>query len=43
MLGKLNDKQVEELLKTNLVGRIGCHAVDLTFVVPVHAPQGQER
>src|SRR5476649_2864917 len=36
MLGKLNDEQVEELLKTNLLGRIGCHADDITYIVPVH-------
>jgi nitroimidazol reductase NimA-like FMN-containing flavoprotein (pyridoxamine 5'-phosphate oxidase superfamily) len=36
MLGKLNDEQVEELLKTNLLGRIGCHADGITYVVPVH-------
>jgi len=36
MLGKLNDEQVEELLKTNLLGRIGCHAGDITYIVPVH-------
>lgn len=36
MLGKLNDEQIEETLRTNLLGRIGCHANDLTYVVPVH-------
>jgi nitroimidazol reductase NimA-like FMN-containing flavoprotein (pyridoxamine 5'-phosphate oxidase superfamily) len=36
MLDKLNDEQVEEILQTNLLGRIGCHADDLTYVVPVH-------
>jgi hypothetical protein len=29
LLGKLNDEQIEEVLKTNLLGRIGCHADDL--------------
>jgi nitroimidazol reductase NimA-like FMN-containing flavoprotein (pyridoxamine 5'-phosphate oxidase superfamily) len=36
MLGKLNDNQVEELLKSQLIGRIGCHSNDTTYVVPVN-------
>ena len=36
MLGKLNEKQVEELLKSQLIGRIGCHANGVTYVVPVN-------
>lgn len=34
MLGKLNDNQIEEILKHEVVGRIGCHADDVTYVVP---------
>jgi len=36
MLAKLNESQVEELLKSQLIGRIGCHANDVTYVVPVN-------
>ena len=36
MLATLNESQVEELLKSQLIGRIGCHANDVTYVVPVN-------
>ncbi len=36
MLGDLNPERIEELLRTQLVGRLGCHADGLTFVVPLH-------
>jgi nitroimidazol reductase NimA-like FMN-containing flavoprotein (pyridoxamine 5'-phosphate oxidase superfamily) len=36
MLGTLNDEKLEELLQTKLLGRIGCHADGITYVVPVH-------
>lgn len=36
MLGELNATMLEDLLKTQLLGRIGCHADGLTYVVPVH-------
>lgn len=36
MLGELNPEMVEELLKTQLLGRIGCHAEGVTYIVPVH-------
>jgi nitroimidazol reductase NimA-like FMN-containing flavoprotein (pyridoxamine 5'-phosphate oxidase superfamily) len=36
MLGKLNDEKLEELLRTKMLGRIGCHADGITYVVPVH-------
>ncbi|SHN14042.1 pyridoxamine 5'-phosphate oxidase family protein [Mucilaginibacter sp. OK098] len=36
MLGELNENQVEELLKSQLIGRIGCHSNDTTYVVPVN-------
>ena len=35
MLGELNDTQVENILKTQFIGRIGCHANGITYVVPV--------
>ena len=35
MFGKLSTEQIEELLKRQFIGRIGCHADDTTYVVPV--------
>ena len=35
MLGKLEPQQIEDLLKTQIVGRIGCHADGETYVVPI--------
>ena len=35
MLGKLNAIEIDQLLRCQLVGRIGCHAGGLTYVVPV--------
>lgn len=35
MFGKLNSNEIEELLKSQLIGRIGCHADGFTYVVPV--------
>lgn len=35
MLGTLNDKQMDTLLQSQFTGRIGCHARDRTYVVPV--------
>lgn len=35
MFGKLNPAEIEELLNHQTVGRIGCHAEDTTFIVPV--------
>jgi len=35
MLGILNDKQIDSLLHRQVVGRIGCHAGNRTYVVPV--------
>ena len=35
MLGKLSDEQIENLLKTQAWGRIGCHWDSITYVVPV--------
>lgn len=42
MLGALTSPQIEEVLKSGLVGRIGCHANDETYIVPIsYAYDGQ--
>lgn len=35
MLGDLNAEQIEQLLRSEVIGRIGCHAGGRTYVVPV--------
>ncbi|MCG8390446.1 MAG: pyridoxamine 5'-phosphate oxidase family protein [Cytophagales bacterium] len=35
MLGSLNKSQVDNLLRAEVVGRIGCHADGKTYVVPI--------
>lgn len=35
MLGKLNDSEVEDVLKSQIIGRIGCHGDGISYVVPV--------
>ena len=35
MFEKMNSDEVEQLLRQQLVGRIGCHAHGITYVVPV--------
>jgi uncharacterized protein len=35
MLGKLNNDQIEQLLRTQVVGRLGCHHDDKIYVVPI--------
>ncbi len=35
MFGKLNSTEIDQLLSRQLIGRIGCHADGLTYVVPV--------
>lgn len=35
MLGTLSIKEIEEVLTNHYVGHIGCHAEDVTYVVPV--------
>jgi nitroimidazol reductase NimA-like FMN-containing flavoprotein (pyridoxamine 5'-phosphate oxidase superfamily) len=35
MLGQLSENQIEEVLREQLVGRIGCHANGRTYVVPI--------
>jgi nitroimidazol reductase NimA-like FMN-containing flavoprotein (pyridoxamine 5'-phosphate oxidase superfamily) len=35
MLGQLDKKEIEKVLNENVLGRIGCHDQDRTYVVPV--------
>lgn len=35
MLGELNERQINDLLREEQLGRIGCHAGGVTYVVPV--------
>lgn len=35
MQGELNKSEIENFLKNNFIGRIGCHANGVTYVVPV--------
>ena len=35
MLGELSSQEVEELLRSEITGRIGCHAGGRTYVVPI--------
>lgn len=35
MFGKLNDSEMEDVLKHQYLGRLGCHADGITYVVPV--------
>jgi len=35
MLGELKQDEIEHLLRTEQLGRIGCHAGGVTYVVPV--------
>lgn len=35
MFGKLEKSETEQLIKRQLIGRIGCHANGITYVVPV--------
>ncbi|MDB5139083.1 MAG: pyridoxamine 5-phosphate oxidase [Mucilaginibacter sp.] len=36
MLGELNETQIEQLLMSLPVGRIGCHADGVTYIVPIN-------
>jgi nitroimidazol reductase NimA-like FMN-containing flavoprotein (pyridoxamine 5'-phosphate oxidase superfamily) len=36
MIGRLNDEQIEELLNSNNIGRIGCRDHELVYVVPIN-------
>lgn len=35
MFGRLNNAEIEELMSRQIIGRIGCHADDTTYVVPI--------
>ena len=35
MFGKLNSAEIDELIGQQVVGRIGCHANGITYVVPI--------
>jgi len=35
MLGELNNNQIDNVLRSQVIGRIGCHAEGTTYVVPV--------
>ena len=36
MLGILNEKQIEDLLKRQVIGRVGCHVSGDTYIVPIN-------
>ncbi|AMR30000.1 pyridoxamine 5'-phosphate oxidase [Mucilaginibacter sp. PAMC 26640] len=36
MLRELNDKQIESLLKSEMIGRIGCQSDGVVYIVPVN-------
>jgi len=35
MFGQLDSQQIEQLLSKQLVGRLGCHADGMTYIVPI--------
>lgn len=35
MLGDLKNSQIEHLLYSQVIGRLGCHADNMTYVVPI--------
>jgi uncharacterized protein len=35
MLGNLNTEEIEKVLHSQIVGRIGCHADGITYIVPI--------
>ena len=35
MLGTLTSEQIEQVLRTEVIGRIGCHLEGRTYVVPI--------
>ena len=35
MFGKLNSNEIEELIHRQFIGRLGCHAEDVTYIVPI--------
>jgi nitroimidazol reductase NimA-like FMN-containing flavoprotein (pyridoxamine 5'-phosphate oxidase superfamily) len=36
MIGKLNDEQIEAVLKESMLGRIGCNDGSKTYIVPIN-------
>ncbi|MGK9120029.1 pyridoxamine 5'-phosphate oxidase family protein [Olivibacter jilunii] len=36
MLGELNKKEIVDLLKSQFIGRLGCHANGETYIVPIN-------
>jgi uncharacterized protein len=36
MMGKLTDEQIEDVLRSNMLGRIGCSGNNRVYVVPVN-------
>ena len=36
MLGELNEIEIESLLSQQTIGRIGCHADGMTYIVPIN-------
>ena len=42
MFGNLNEEEIEAVLHSQLLGRIGCHDDDITYIVPIsYAYDGQ--
>jgi nitroimidazol reductase NimA-like FMN-containing flavoprotein (pyridoxamine 5'-phosphate oxidase superfamily) len=35
MFGELNQQEIEDVIRYQVIGRIGCHADGLTYVVPI--------
>jgi uncharacterized protein len=35
MIGKLENREIEDVLGKNIIGRLGCHANNTTYVVPI--------
>lgn len=35
MLGKLSPEEIDQMFRTNMIGRIGCNDGNMTYVVPV--------
>lgn len=35
MIAQLNEKQIEEVLKSQIIGHLACHAMGKTYIVPI--------
>ena len=35
MFGNLNEKEIDDLLGSEIIGRIGCHAENTTYIIPI--------